>query len=232
MKCDAGHRHVLYIIGMSLAASGCVNEPGALRMNVWPDRTHYGTNDLVRLNIEFTAVDKPVAIERNTDFQLTIMPVACPSEAARADTARYACGGAMMVLSPILIVLLPIRVTAEWGDVTDVAGRYSVIRPGHPARLTVVLCPTSYRHPPNDGDVPPTATQALGARRAKYVAWNQKVYAEFSPDDAKQDISWPESEYEITVRMAPPDGVAPLFWQPYNHPISATSRFNIGAASQ
>lgn len=216
----------------SASAAGCSNQPGALRLELEPTAAVFRNDEPLRFKATLVADAPRVCVGSDHAFSLEVRgPM---GEAARADIPaerahhfRFGvvrCGGALVVVWPVLIVY-PV---AQLLDVGDLMGSYEIIRSGAAREICLVA------------SVPPPDLDPQW-----YRAWHENLSALF--DDASGVLSypgrvpfpepgrlpfpqpgrWKPGRYEVRVRFEHAHKLAPLFWQPYDHELSASTSIMI-----
>ena len=125
-------RHiVMVLIGAATAASGCITEPDALRMQVTPTRPVISYNERAQLQITLTSHGGPVCYGKESEF---VVELTRDDEKEPLRSSRHAyCGTALLPWLPLYPVLIP----AAFLDVADVAGRFVVIPEGREKKYLV-----------------------------------------------------------------------------------------------
>lgn len=182
---------------------GCVNDPGALRLDVRLPHAELLPDEPLRIDTSLTAVRGPVCLSRSHYFTVEVRPQAPATRPEFGRTMRGFCGTPFMALWPLFPILYP----AAWLDVLDLSGRYRLLSTG--ASLDRIL----YARPERFG------------REGDCVA----VVLD-DPDRTNRIAEWRPGHYEAIVRLQNRNTTwfpAPLFWRVFEPEVVATVKFAV-----
>lgn len=201
-------------------ATGCRNQPGALRLELEPAAATFRSDEPLRFKATLVADAPRVCVGRHHGYEIEVRgpigeetrPAPSAAESWRGDTERAYCGTALVPLMPILI-FWPV---AQVVDVGNVMGNYEVL-PASAARKYSIVAWIPH----------------ADSKDRRLAAWHQDLHA---PADNgagalnhparlpfPQPGRWKPGRYEVRVRFEHPHQLAPLFWQPYDHELSAST---------
>ena len=174
---------------------GCANEPGALRLEVIPEKPQFRPDEPICLQATLRAVKGPVCLGRGYRFGVEMTPVTAEAPVLREQ--RFAlCGMPALATLP----LRPFLLTAILLDVGDLLGRFNVLHQNDQAKSSVTLQLIHDAKKP--GLLVLRDAASIGQSKGKL----------------------PPGRYRLKVSLLnehqdwyPP----PLFWRPYAHPATA-----------
>lgn len=204
---------ILFVALLLAQQAGCTNEPGALELRLTPQKGIFRNDEPIRVSAILFAKSGTVCLWRSYchDVEFRRAPGDRPCMATRLpEEPVFYCGtgaAVMLILMPWIFLVAPF-------DVADVGGRFDALGQGKSDCRVVEVVPIG----PDDerGIIRLTNTRA-GA---------------FMSREGQQ---WPTGEFLMTLRLAnlPPTGGGapgvPLFWKPYDQPVSATIPITIVA---
>jgi hypothetical protein len=195
---------ILGALSTSLAI-GCSNAPGALRIDVTAERSVIEVGEPIRLRANLVAGESSVCLSRDPRLSVELREMNAAALVAKSPTTAFCGTGAWETL-----IFFPWLFLVAYLDMADVGDRFDVLEPNQSQSYDKSLSLVETRD-------------------------STRLMVEH-PDDWRHATqrALPPGNYELTVRLdnrhphwLPP----PLFWKPYDQPVSATIPISIVAGT-
>ncbi len=192
-------------VGALVAACGCTNEPGALKMTVEPEKPVFRSDEPLRLNVTLEPVKGPVCLWESSHLLADVVAAdGSPPLTGRRD--YWICGTPLFGTLPFLPVILAIAVF----DVGDVHGRLPIMKKGDERQFSLSIVKTG-----------------------EHSARIHQCPSRFSQEEPlNQPSGLPPGRYCIRVHLVNENesfGPAPLFWIPYSQPVVRSAIVHVEA---
>ncbi len=189
------------ISALLVCLGGCVDHPSGLRLAVELQEQSIGTNEALQLKATLTAEEGPLAIGKGAHISVEIRNAADERIGSGGRIAK--CGLHVLALWPFYLAATPV-----WAaDVADGCGRYIVL----------------------EQDEQESFRLQIALRRNEFIAVldMESDEGEFRPNIKEP---WAPGSYKLlaTLQSANP-WAPPIFWKPYDHPITAEVEFTVVA---
>ncbi len=191
-----------------VAATGCSNQPGALKMEVTPAKTEFDADEPIDLSVTLRAGNSPICLSKARKFRFEVNRVGQKSPIAGDINNNYARCGTGILDS---LILFPYLWAFAWLDVADAANRFHVLK----AKDSIVhqFC--------------------LREDSVQLPELSDKGYVQY----VRSPIQLGPGEYDVRIvlyneRASCGDFLPlPIGWQLYNQPTEATARVVVKPAS-
>lgn len=187
-----------------LIVVGCTQQPGALRMEVVPERAVVGVGEPIYVTVRLITDKGKVCLARTRHFEIEITNPEAERESFEASTALRICGMGWVMTRDARVW----HTLAGWMDVTDKQNRFELLAAGEKIEQEMTF--STWRH---------------GFTRERLIAW-----ARGGSEPYYEHAGWKPGRYTIRVRLVNEFHdwyPAPLFWSPYAPKIEASADIEV-----
>lgn len=193
------------------ATSGCTNKPGTLKLTLEAPDHVTSKGEPMRILAILSAEKETVCIPKWTsDTQMKVRVFDSAGGKVNGPPWRVKCGNPLFPWMPLLVIAYPLAAIGGVLDVADIGGRFDVVQPGKPVVIPISITLVQFR---------PDST-CISIAGPKYTTEMRKSdSALWTPDEYRIVVTMP-NKYESVFP-------APLFWQPYSHPLTAEIKVRV-----